>query len=59
MNTRNVELRVQVEDVHAFNLRVFEEDCLMVETKKPAPAAEQFIALCCSRIKSRNRVIDL
>lgn len=50
MNTRNVELRVQVEDVHAFNLRVFEEDCLMVETKKRAPAAEQFIALCCSRI---------
>ncbi|SNY63899.1 hypothetical protein SAMN02744778_01650 [Pantoea sp. GL120224-02] len=50
MNTRNVELRVQVEDVRAFNLRVFEEDCLRVETKNPAPAAKQFIALCCSRI---------
>lgn len=33
--TRNFDLHVPVEDVHAFNLKVFEEDRLMVETQKP------------------------
>ena len=32
---RNFDLHVPVEDVHAFNLRVFEEDRLMVETQRP------------------------
>jgi vanillate O-demethylase monooxygenase subunit len=32
---RNFDLHVPVEEVHAFNLRVFEEDRLMVETQRP------------------------
>ncbi|WP_066093155.1 aromatic ring-hydroxylating oxygenase subunit alpha [Xanthomonas massiliensis] len=32
---RNFDLHVPVEDVHAFNLRVFEEDRSMVETQRP------------------------
>ena len=32
---RNVDLHIPVEDVHAFNHRVFEEDRLMVETQRP------------------------
>ncbi|MCP6582116.1 molybdenum cofactor-independent xanthine hydroxylase subunit HpxD, partial [Klebsiella pneumoniae] len=33
---RNFDLHVPVEDVHAFNLRVFEDDGLMVETQRSA-----------------------
>ena len=32
---RNFDLHVQVEEVYAFNLRVFEEDRLMVESQRP------------------------
>ncbi|WP_049623630.1 aromatic ring-hydroxylating oxygenase subunit alpha [Frateuria defendens] len=32
---RNFDLHIPVEDVHAFNLKIFEEDRLMVETQKP------------------------
>ncbi len=32
---RNFDLHIPVEDVHAFNLRIFEEDRLMVETQRP------------------------
>jgi phenylpropionate dioxygenase-like ring-hydroxylating dioxygenase large terminal subunit len=32
---RNFDKHIPVEDVHAFNLRVFEEDRLIVETQKP------------------------
>ncbi|WP_259048232.1 molybdenum cofactor-independent xanthine hydroxylase subunit HpxD [Klebsiella sp. BIGb0407] len=32
---RNFDLHIPVEDVYAFNLRVFEEDRLMVETQRP------------------------
>ncbi|MGE9551138.1 molybdenum cofactor-independent xanthine hydroxylase subunit HpxD [Erwinia amylovora] len=32
---RNFDLHVPVEDVHAFNHRIFEEDRLMVETQRP------------------------
>jgi len=32
---RNLDLHIPVEDVHAFNLRIFEEDRLMVETQRP------------------------
>jgi len=32
---RNFDLHVPVEDVHAFNLKVFEEDRLMVENQRP------------------------
>lgn len=32
---RNFDLHIPVEDVHAFNARVFEEDRLMVETQRP------------------------
>jgi hypothetical protein len=53
MNTRNVELRVQVEDVHAFNLRVFEEDCLRVETKKPERLPLDSISRCAAHAFNR------
>ncbi|AUX71159.1 molybdenum cofactor-independent xanthine hydroxylase subunit HpxD [Erwinia pyrifoliae] len=33
--TRNFDLHIPVEEVHAFNHRVFEEDRLMVETQRP------------------------
>jgi phenylpropionate dioxygenase-like ring-hydroxylating dioxygenase large terminal subunit len=32
---RNFDKHIPVEDVHDFNLRVFEEDRLIVETQKP------------------------
>ncbi|WP_370515625.1 hypothetical protein [Pantoea sp. B_10] len=32
---RNFDLHIPVEEVHAFNQRVFEEDRLMVETQQP------------------------
>ena len=32
---RNFDKHIPVEEVHAFNLRVFEEDRLIVETQKP------------------------
>ena len=32
---RNFDLHIPPEEVHAFNLRVFEEDRLMVETQRP------------------------
>jgi hypothetical protein len=53
MNTRNVELRVQVEDVHAFNLRVFEEDCLRVETQKPEHLPLNSLSRCAAHAVNR------
>lgn len=56
---RNFDKEVSVEDVHAFNLRVFEEDRLIVESQKPErlpldPALEVHIPADMSSIAYRR-----